>query len=97
MRRTPLGESERLIALAELLKLQEIGPFPDEAVQIEDRVFVEQLLPNSIAHQSGRVLAGDEIVEIQGGRVRVAFRFPDHIRIMRKEIADNWSGKKGNT
>jgi len=38
-----------------------------------------------------------EIVEIQGGRVRVAFRFPDHIRIMRKEIADNWSGKKGNT
>ena len=38
-----------------------------------------------------------EIVEIQGSRVRVAFRFPDHIRIMRKEIADNWSGKKGNT
>ena len=38
-----------------------------------------------------------EIVEIQGGRVRVAFRFPDHIRIMRKEIADNWSAKKGNT
>jgi carbon storage regulator CsrA len=38
-----------------------------------------------------------EIVEIQGSRVRVAFRFPDHIRIMRKEIADNWSEKKGNT
>ena len=34
------------------------------------RVFVEQLLPNSIAHQSGRVLAGDEIVEIQGVQVR---------------------------
>jgi len=34
------------------------------------RVFVEQLLPNSIAQQSGRVLAGDEIVEIQGVQVR---------------------------
>jgi hypothetical protein len=35
VRRTPSGESERLIALAELLKLQEIGQFPDEPVKIE--------------------------------------------------------------
>ncbi len=36
MRRTSYGESEGLIALAELLKLQEIGQFPDESVKIED-------------------------------------------------------------
>ena len=36
MRRTPSGESERLIALVELLKLQEIGQFPDESVKKED-------------------------------------------------------------
>jgi hypothetical protein len=33
--RTPLGESESVIALAELLKLQESGQFPDEPVKIE--------------------------------------------------------------
>jgi carbon storage regulator CsrA len=37
-----------------------------------------------------------EIVEIQGNRARIAFRFPDHIRIMREEVADNWLVKKGN-
>ncbi len=35
--KTPRDESEsRLIALAELLKLQGIGHFPDEPVKIED-------------------------------------------------------------
>ena len=39
MRRTPhrpRGESERLITLGELLKLEEIGQFPDDPVKIED-------------------------------------------------------------
>ena len=30
------------------------------------RVFIVHIIPNSIAQQSGQVLVGDEIVEIQG-------------------------------
>ena len=35
VRRTPHGESERLIVLDELLKLEEIGQFPDDPLKIE--------------------------------------------------------------
>ncbi len=35
MKRTPNGESESVIALAELLKLKENGQFPGESVKIE--------------------------------------------------------------
>jgi len=30
------------------------------------RVFIVQIIPNSIAQQSGSILVGDEVVEIQG-------------------------------
>ena len=35
MRRIPHGESEGLIVVDELLKMEEIGQFPDESVKIE--------------------------------------------------------------
>jgi hypothetical protein len=35
VRRKPRDDSERLIAQAELLKLQESGQFPDEPVKIK--------------------------------------------------------------
>ncbi len=36
MRRTPHGESDRLITSVEVLKCQESGQFPDDPVKIED-------------------------------------------------------------
>ena len=46
MRRTPCDGSGSLIALDELLKLEEIGQFPDDPVKIEDtqiyRFYYEQ-------------------------------------------------------
>ena len=55
MRRTPLGESESWLALAELLKLQESGQFPDEPVKIEGA---------QIHHGDAHVLAIADIKEI---------------------------------
>jgi hypothetical protein len=40
VKRKPLGESESVIALAELLKLKESGQFPGEPVKIEDTLRV---------------------------------------------------------
>ena len=36
MRRTPHDGSERLISESELMKMKEIGQFPDESVKIKD-------------------------------------------------------------
>lgn len=48
------------------------------------RVFIEQLLPSSIAHKSGQVLPGDEIIEIDGVQMR-----NKHSREVRSQISAN--------
>ena len=50
------------------------------------RVFIEQLLPSSIAHKSGQVLPGDEIIEIDGVPMR-----NKHAREVKGQISSNQS------
>ena len=45
MRRTPLGEGEKQIALTELLRMQEIGQFPDTYTFPWAVVYYESIMP----------------------------------------------------